>query len=126
MSPEKKPDPAWQSFRTFLIVIVIIIIYAYGFQVTKIDLEKPKEEQRQTQAFGHLRQAQHRLRPNRQVHVCFGRPPAANAIEVVLFQPLDPFQAALGRPNRDQVVSMRPDMVSTLAFSFLVASPNIG
>jgi len=49
MSPEKKPSPAWQSFRTFLIVIVIIIIYAYGFQVTKIDLEKPKEEQRQTQ-----------------------------------------------------------------------------
>ncbi len=49
MSPEKKPDPAWQSFRTFLIVIVIVIIYAYGFQVTQIDLEKPKEEQRQTQ-----------------------------------------------------------------------------
>jgi ABC-type phosphate/phosphonate transport system permease subunit len=49
MSPEKKPDPAWQSFRTFLIVIVIIIIYAYGFQVTKIDLEKPKEAQRQAQ-----------------------------------------------------------------------------
>ena len=49
MSPEKRPDPAWQSFRTFLIVIVIIIIYAYGFQVTQIDLEKPKEEQRQTQ-----------------------------------------------------------------------------
>jgi ABC-type phosphate/phosphonate transport system permease subunit len=49
MSPEKKPDPAWQSFRTFLIVIVIIIIYAYGFQVTKIDLEKPKEAQRQSQ-----------------------------------------------------------------------------
>jgi len=49
VSPEKKPSPAWQSFRTFLIVIVIIIIYAYGFQVTKIDLEKPKEEQRQTQ-----------------------------------------------------------------------------
>jgi ABC-type phosphate/phosphonate transport system permease subunit len=49
MSPEKKPSPAWQSFRTFLIVIVIIIIYAYGFQVTKIDLEKPKEAQRQSQ-----------------------------------------------------------------------------
>ena len=49
MSPEKKPDPAWRSFRTFLIVIGIIIVYAYGFQVTKIDLEKPKEEQRQTQ-----------------------------------------------------------------------------
>jgi ABC-type phosphate/phosphonate transport system permease subunit len=49
MSPEKKPDPAWHSFRTFLIVIVIIIIYAYGFQVTKVDLEKPKEPQRQTQ-----------------------------------------------------------------------------
>jgi ABC-type phosphate/phosphonate transport system permease subunit len=49
MSPEKKPDPAWRSFRTFLIVIGIIIVYAYGFQVTKVDLEKPKEEQRQTQ-----------------------------------------------------------------------------
>jgi ABC-type phosphate/phosphonate transport system permease subunit len=49
VSPEKKPDPAWRSFRTFLIVIAIIIIYAYGFQVTKIDLEKPKEAQRQAQ-----------------------------------------------------------------------------
>lgn len=27
---------------------------------------------------------------------------------------LDPFQSALGRPNRDQVVSMRPDLLSTL------------
>jgi phosphonate transport system permease protein len=49
MSSEKKPDPAWRSSRTFLIVIVIIIIYAYGFQVTKVDLEKPKEAQRQAQ-----------------------------------------------------------------------------
>jgi ABC-type phosphate/phosphonate transport system permease subunit len=49
MSSNKKPDPAWRSFRTFLIVVVILIIYAYGFQVTKIDLEKPKEEQRQVQ-----------------------------------------------------------------------------
>ena len=49
MSPEKKPDPAWHSFRTFLIVIGIIIIYAYGFQVTQVDLEKPKEARRQAQ-----------------------------------------------------------------------------
>jgi ABC-type phosphate/phosphonate transport system permease subunit len=49
MSPEKKPSPARKSFRTFLIVVFIIIVYAYGFQVTKVDLEKPKEEQRQTQ-----------------------------------------------------------------------------
>jgi ABC-type phosphate/phosphonate transport system permease subunit len=49
MSPEKKPSPARRSFRTFLIVIGIIIIYAYGFQVTKVDLEKPKEERRQAQ-----------------------------------------------------------------------------
>ena len=49
MSPNKKPDPAWQSFRTFLIVVGIIVVYAYGFQVTQIDLEEPKKERRQAQ-----------------------------------------------------------------------------
>ena len=38
-------------------------------------------------------------------------------------QELDPFQAALGRPNRDQVVSMRPDLVSTLEAIHLANGP---
>jgi ABC-type phosphate/phosphonate transport system permease subunit len=29
--------------------VVLIVVYAYGFQVTQVDLEKPKEERRQTQ-----------------------------------------------------------------------------
>jgi hypothetical protein len=36
---------------------------------------------------------------------------------------LDPFQAALGRPNRDQVVSGRPDLLSTLEAIHLANGP---
>jgi hypothetical protein len=36
---------------------------------------------------------------------------------------LDPFQAALGRPNRDQVVTTRPDLVSTLEAIHLANGP---
>lgn len=36
---------------------------------------------------------------------------------------LDAFQAALGRPNRDQVVSTRPDLVSTLEAIHLANGP---
>ena len=36
---------------------------------------------------------------------------------------LDPFQAALGRPNRDQVVSTRPDLLSTLEAIHLANGP---
>ncbi len=39
----------WRSLATFLAVVVIVVVYAYGFQVTKVDLEKPREERRQTQ-----------------------------------------------------------------------------
>ncbi len=38
-------------------------------------------------------------------------------------QELDPFQSALGRPNRDQVVSSRPDQVSTLEAIHLANGP---
>jgi hypothetical protein len=38
-------------------------------------------------------------------------------------QDLDPFQSALGRPNRDQVVSSRPDQVSTLEAIHLANGP---
>jgi ABC-type phosphate/phosphonate transport system permease subunit len=41
--------PVWHSLATFLAVVVIVVIYAYGFQVTKVNLEKPREERRQTQ-----------------------------------------------------------------------------
>ncbi|MGB0744477.1 MAG: DUF1549 domain-containing protein, partial [Opitutales bacterium] len=36
---------------------------------------------------------------------------------------LDPFQAALGRPNRDQIVSGRPDLLSTLEAIHLANGP---
>ena len=39
----------WRSLGVFLAVVVIVVIYAYGFQVTKVDLEKPREERRQIQ-----------------------------------------------------------------------------
>jgi ABC-type phosphate/phosphonate transport system permease subunit len=49
MTQNQNPTPIWHSLGAFFAVIVIIVIYAYGFQVTKVDLEKPKEERRQTQ-----------------------------------------------------------------------------
>ncbi len=49
MDQKQNPRPIWHSLGTFLVVVVILIIYAYGFQVTKVDLEKPKEERRQIQ-----------------------------------------------------------------------------
>ncbi len=49
MSQKRPPRPIWHSLGTFLVVAVILVVYAYGFQVTKVNLEKPKEEQRQTQ-----------------------------------------------------------------------------
>jgi phosphonate ABC transporter permease subunit PhnE len=41
--------------RTFLITIAIIIVFAYGFQVTEINLEEPKQEDRQNQLTNVLR-----------------------------------------------------------------------
>ncbi|GAB4531138.1 MAG: hypothetical protein Kow0063_10060 [Anaerolineae bacterium] len=49
MNRNQNPRPVWRSLGTFLAVVIIIVIYAYGFQVTKVDLEKPKEERRQIQ-----------------------------------------------------------------------------
>ncbi len=50
--PEGTPPRSkggWRSLAVFLAVVVIVVVYAYGFQVTKVDLEKPREERRQTQ-----------------------------------------------------------------------------
>lgn len=49
MSQRQNPRPIWHSLGTLLAVVVLIVVYAYGFQVTQVDLEKPKEERRQTQ-----------------------------------------------------------------------------
>ncbi len=49
MDQQKKRKPIWHSLGTFAVVVVILVVYAYGFQVTEVDLEKPKEEQRQNQ-----------------------------------------------------------------------------
>ncbi len=90
MSPNKKPDPAWGSFRTFLIVIGIIIIYAYGFQVTKIDLEKPKEERRQTQLTNIIRGlAQPRLLEYEEERVEINAPVLMPCDEQVPIPPVD-------------------------------------
>ncbi len=49
MTQNQNPSPIRHALGTFLLVVVIIVVYAYGFQVTQVDLEKPKEERRQTQ-----------------------------------------------------------------------------
>ncbi len=49
MSQNQNSRPIWRSLGTFLAVVVIIIVYAYGFQVTRVDLEEPKQERRQSQ-----------------------------------------------------------------------------
>lgn len=49
MTQNQNPRPIWRSLAVFLAVMVIVVVYAYGFQVTKVDLEKPREERRQTQ-----------------------------------------------------------------------------
>jgi phosphonate ABC transporter permease subunit PhnE len=54
MQNEQQTSP-WRFVRTFLIVIAILIVFAYGFQVTRINLEEPKEPQRQQQLTNVLR-----------------------------------------------------------------------
>jgi len=49
MTQNRNPRPIWRSIGVFLAVVVVIVVYAYGFQVTKVDLEKPREERRQAQ-----------------------------------------------------------------------------
>ena len=56
LRPEAQPEGTpprskgmWRSLVVFIAVVVIVVVYAYGFQVTKVDLEKPREERRQTQ-----------------------------------------------------------------------------
>jgi phosphonate ABC transporter permease subunit PhnE len=51
----QNPVPRWQFWKTFAIVIAIVVVFAYGFQVTKINLEEPKEEQRQEQLLNVMR-----------------------------------------------------------------------
>jgi len=55
MTQKQNPRPIWRSLATFLAVVVIVVVYAYGFQVTKVDLEKPREERRQTQLVNIIR-----------------------------------------------------------------------
>lgn len=45
----RRSGQAWRSLTVFLAVVAIVVVYAYGFQVTKVDLEKPREEKRQSQ-----------------------------------------------------------------------------
>ena len=40
---------------TLIAIIIILIVYAYGFQVTKVDLEEPKTERRQSQLVNIIR-----------------------------------------------------------------------
>jgi phosphonate ABC transporter permease subunit PhnE len=49
----------YRFVRTLLIVVVIGIVYAYGFQVTRIDLEEPKQPQRQRQLTNVIRALAH-------------------------------------------------------------------
>ena len=48
-------SPRNRFLRTFLLTIVIVVVFAYGFQVTKINLEEPKKEQRQSQLINVMR-----------------------------------------------------------------------
>jgi len=56
---DNKLTPRGNFIRTFLLVIVIVVVFAYGFQVTKINLEEPKEERRQTQLTNVIRALAH-------------------------------------------------------------------
>ena len=55
MTQNKNSRPVRRSLATFLTVVAIVVVYAYGFQVTKVDLEKPREERRQTQLVNIIR-----------------------------------------------------------------------
>ena len=55
MNKEQKRKPLWRSLAVFLVALVLLIVYAYGFQVTKVDLEKPREERRQSQLVNIIR-----------------------------------------------------------------------
>lgn len=55
MSQKQNSTPIGRSLGTFLAVIALIIVYAYGFQITRINLEEPREERRQTQLVNIIR-----------------------------------------------------------------------
>jgi ABC-type phosphate/phosphonate transport system permease subunit len=55
MKHEQSRRTVWRSLGVFLAALVILIVYAYGFQVTKVDLEKPREERRQSQLINIIR-----------------------------------------------------------------------
>jgi ABC-type phosphate/phosphonate transport system permease subunit len=55
MTQNQNQRSIWRSLVTFLAVVVIVVVYAYGFQVTKVNLEKPREERRQTQLVNIIR-----------------------------------------------------------------------
>ena len=55
MNKEQNRRPLWRSLGVFLAALIILIVYAYGFQVTKVDLEKPREERRQDQLVNIIR-----------------------------------------------------------------------
>ena len=90
MSQNENPRPRWHSLRTFIIVVAIIVIYAIGFQVTKIDLEKPKEEQRQTQLTNIIRGlAQPRLVEYEEERLTIDAPVIMPCDETVSLPPVD-------------------------------------
>jgi len=49
MTDKPQRKSVWKSLGVFFAALAILIVYAYGFQVTKVDLEKPKEQRRQQQ-----------------------------------------------------------------------------
>ena len=55
MNKEQTRKPLWRSLGVFLAALIILVVYAYGFQVTKVDLEKPREERRQSQLVNIIR-----------------------------------------------------------------------
>ena len=55
MNKEQNRRPLWRSLGVFLAALIILIVYVYGFQVTKVDLEKPREERRQDQLVNIIR-----------------------------------------------------------------------
>ncbi len=55
MQNQNNRPPARRFVRTFLLTVGLIIIFAYGFQVTKINLEEPKQANRQSQLVNVLR-----------------------------------------------------------------------
>ena len=55
MKAEKKPRPVLRTILYVVLIVIGVLVYAYGWQITDINLDEPKDEQRQAQVVRALR-----------------------------------------------------------------------